>query len=365
VGINKKLKKYLETMVELEASDLHLRSGSEPVYRVNGKLKTVEHFSKISQDEIEKISEDIFNEKHRKIFERKKEVDLSFSVEGLARFRVNVFQQLGSMKIVMRLVLDKVKGFSELNLPATFKKIASSSRGLVLVTGTTGSGKSTTLAAMIDYINNNYSKHVITVEDPIEYLHRDVKSMISQRELGVDTYSYSAALKHVVRQDPDVILIGEMRDIETMQAALTAAQIGNLVISTTHTTNASQTISRVVDVFPAHKQNHIRLMLADTLTAIISQRLLPRKDKVGMIPAIEVLIATGTIRSLIEEKNVNEITERMKKGDYYGMQTFNKSLENLYKSGKITLEDAKKFATNAEDLMLNIRGIKSDSGAEL
>jgi twitching motility protein PilT len=353
----------LRSMVEIEASDLHLRAGSHPILRVNSQLKAVKN-TELNAEDTKELAEEMFNEEQREEFKKRREVDLSLNIEGLARFRVNVFQQRGKVNIAMRLVPAKVKSLEELGLPESLKKISSSSRGLILVTGTTGSGKSTTLAAIIDHINKNHSKHVITVEDPIEYLHSDVKSIISQRELSMDTFSYMDALRNIVRQDPDVILIGEMRDMETMAAALTAAQTGHLVLSTVHTINAVQTVNRIVDIFPPHQQNQIRLQLADSLCAVISQRLLPKKEGGGMLPAVEVLVATALVKSLIEENKFTSIQEQMEKGDYYGMQTFNQALETLYREGKVDIEEAKKAATNPEDLMLRIKGIKSGSGAQ-
>jgi len=361
--ISDKLINFLRTMVEVDASDLHVRAGSRPIFRVNGRLRAGKNFPVMTAEDTIAIANELFNEKQKEEYEKNREVDLSFSVEGLARFRVNIFQQRNAVNIVMRLVPAQVPQLDDLNLPESMKKIAAIERGLILVTGTTGSGKSTTLAAIIDYINRNFSKHIITIEDPVEYLHRDVKSIISQRELGIDTFEYVDALKHIVRQDPDVILIGEMRDVDTMAAAISAAQTGHLVLSTTHTIDAVQTVSRIVDIFPPHQQNQIRLMLADTLAAVISQRLLPKADGEGMIPAVEIMIVTSLIENMIEENRFSGINEQIEKGDYYGMQTFNQSLEKLYREKKITLEEAKKAASNPEDLMLRIRGIKSDSGS--
>lgn len=353
----------LRTMVKTEASDLHLRVGCKPILRINNQLKVVANQSELTSGDTHTLADELFNDTQRVKYEEMREVDLSYNVEDIAGFRINVFQQRGMTNIVMRLVPAKVMDFEELNLPESLKKIASQNRGLVLVTGTTGCGKSTTLAAMIDYINQNFSKHIVTIEDPIEFLHNDIKSIISQRELGLDTFSYVGALRNVVRQDPDVIFIGEMRDMETMAAALTAAQMGHLVLSTIHTIDAMQTVSRIIDIFPPHQQNQIRIQLADSLCAVISQRLLPRKDKEGMIPAIEVLVATSLVRTFIEDNKISSIPEQMEKGDYYDMRTFNQSLEAIYREGKIELEEAKKAATNPEDLLLRIRGIKSSSGA--
>lgn len=366
MSIKERLEGLLHGMVEIEASDIHLRPGSKPIVRVNSQLRAVSQ-PEFTHEDTEALANTLFNDKQRSEYEEKHEVDLSYNIVGadeLIRFRVNVFRQRGMTNIVMRLVPAKVKNFEELNLPESLIKVASASRGLVLVTGTTGCGKTTTLASMIDYINRNFSKHIITIEDPIEFIHRDIKSIISQRELNLDTFSYTDALRNIVRQDPDVILIGEMRDMETMAAALTAAQTGHLVLSTVHTIDAMQTVTRIVDIFPPHQQNQIRFQLADTLCAVISQRLLLRKDKSGMIPAVEVLMVTALIRSLIEENNFSSISEQMEKGDYYGMQTFNQCLEKLCREARVDIEEAKKAATNPEDLLLRIRGIKSGSGAQ-
>ncbi|MFW6134369.1 MAG: type IV pilus twitching motility protein PilT [Elusimicrobiota bacterium] len=362
--ITDKLRSYLQTMSEIDASDLHLRVGSRPIFRVNGELKMAKNYEELNDADTEEIANELMNDHQRELYEKRHEVDLSFSIKDMARFRANVFQQRGFVNIVLRFIPNNIQNFEQLNLPHSLKKIASQDRGLILVTGTTGCGKTTTLASMIDYINRKFSKHIITIEDPIEFIHQDKKSIISQRELGNDTYNYVDALKHIVRQDPDVILIGEMRDMDTMAAAITAAQTGHLVFSTTHTTAAIQTISRIVDIFPPHQQNQIRIQLADSLSAVISLRLLRRKDREGMIPAAEVLVVTSLISSLIEENKFSSIHEHLEKGDYYGMQTFNQSLERLYKKGMISLDDAKKAATNPEDLMLKIRGIQSESGAK-
>lgn len=364
--IEDRLHGLLQGMVEIEASDIHIRAGSKPIIRVNGQLRAVNQ-PEFTPEDTQTLANVLFNDKQRSEYEKRHEVDLSYNIvsaDESVRFRVNIFRQRGMTTIAMRMVPAKVKNFEELHLPEVLKKVASFNRGLVLITGTTGCGKTTTLAAIIDYINRNFSKHIITIEDPIEFIHKDIKSIISQRELNIDTFSYTDALRNIVRQDPDVILIGEMRDMETMAAALTAAQTGHLVLSTVHTINAMQTVTRIVDIFPPHQQNQIRLQLADSLGAVVSQRLLTRKDKPGMVPAVEVLIATALIRSLIEENNFVSISEQMEKGEYYGMQTFNQSLEKLCREAKVDIEEAKKAATNPEDLLLRIRGIKSGSGAQ-
>ena len=264
----------------------------------------------------------------------------------------------------MRFVPTEIPSFEALHLPTVIRKIADNQRGIVLVTGTTGCGKSTTLASMIDYINSTRPVHIITLEDPIEFLHKDKLSVVSQRELGMDTTSYLEALKHIVRQDPDVILIGEMRDTETMAAALTAAQTGHLVLSTIHTIDAIQTVTRIVDMFPPHHQNQIRLQLSDTLKGVISQRLL-QNVKGGMMPACEVLVVTALVRKFIEQNTMSEILQAVKQGAYYGMQTFNQALLNLYNAGNVSLEDALAAATNPEELMMNIRGITTESGQSI
>jgi len=352
----------LQEMVNRKASDVHLRGGSPPIFRVDGKLMPGS-YPPLSPRETERIGLSLLKEKEKKIFEENHECDLSYTVEGLARFRINIFMQRGTLHVALRLVPFEIPNFEELNLPAVLKKISDNERGLVLVTGPTGCGKSTTLAAIVDYINTTRAVHIVTVEDPIEFLHRDKKGIISQRELGEDTLDYPSALKHIVRQDADVILVGEMRDLATMAAALTAAQLGSLVLSTVHTIDAIQTVTRIIDMFPPYQQNQVRLQLADTLKAVISQRLLPRADGKGRIPAVEVLVATALVRKLIEENRIGEISGGMEKGDYYGMQTFNQALKKLHSRGLIKLEDALAFASNPEELLLYIRGIDSGSGA--
>lgn len=350
------VQKLLRYIVDVGASDLHLRAGARPVVRIDGSLKQTQ-FDRLTPEDTAKIGLSFLNERQRRTFETRHEGDFSYSARGLARFRGNIFLQRGSVHIALRLVPAGTKTFEELNLPSILKKLAENVRGLILITGTTGSGKSTTLAAFINHINSTRAAHIITIEDPIEYLHVDNKSMISQRELEIDTLDYSAALRHVVRQDPDVLFIGEMRDLETVRAALTAAQMGTLVLSTIHTIDAVQTATRVVDMFPPYQQNQIRLQFADTLKGIVSQRLLPLASGKGRIPACEVLSATGLVKKLIEENKLNDIIDVMEQGEYYGMQTFNQSLLQLYNQGLIKLEDAIAAANKPEELMLRIRGI--------
>lgn len=351
------LETLLKTLVERKASDLHIRADRPPTLRVDGNLVPLE--SSLTAHETAQIAFQLMNDRQKKIFEEKHECDLSYTIEGKARFRCNVFQQKGLVNIAIRIVPMEIPPFESLKLPKSIIKIAENPRGLVLVTGTTGSGKSTTLASMIDHINHTRHAHIITIEDPIEFIHRDKLSIISQRELGLDTMSYADALKHVVRQDPDVILLGEMRDLETMATALTAAQTGHLVFSTIHTIDAVQTITRIVDMYPPHQQNQIRLQLADTLKGVISQRLLQHSSGKGRVPAVEVLVVTALVKKLIMESNTGEIITAMKQGSYYEMQTFNQSLVKLVTSNEVKLEAALEAASNPEELMLALRGIES------
>ncbi|OQA91620.1 MAG: Twitching mobility protein [Elusimicrobia bacterium ADurb.Bin231] len=351
----------LKICVEKKASDIHIKTDANPVARIDGRLETIKEYL-FSAADMDKIVFSLTNKRQQEQFEKKGECDMSYSVAGIGRFRGNIYRQRGVIAVVFRYVPGDIPEFTMLNLPQAIEKIASNQRGLVLVTGTTGSGKSTTLAAMINHINSTRGDSIITIEDPIEFVHKDKLSIISQREIGTDTDSFASALKNVVRQDPDVILIGEMRDTETMAAAITAAQTGHLVFSTVHTISAVQTINRIVDMFPVHHQNQIRLQLADTLKGVISQRLLP-KISGGRVPAVEILVATEYVKKCIEQNTMNEILQAMKQGAYYGMQTFDQALLNLYNSGMITIDDALSAATNPEEVMMNIRGISSDSGA--
>jgi twitching motility protein PilT len=357
------LEVILKEMLERRASDLHIRAGTPPMMRILGALEPSRYEQVLTPDQTKALAYALMTEKQRNHFDERLEVDLSYSVPGVGRFRGNVFQQRGAVNIAMRAVPTAVPGIEELGLPPVVKKLAEKERGLILVTGVTGCGKSTTLASMIDYVNENRQDHIITIEDPIEFLHKDKKSIVSQRELGLDTFSYLDALKNVVRQDPDVILLGEMRDLETMAAAITSAQTGHLVLSTIHTIDTAQTITRIVDLFPPHQQNQIRFQLADTLQGVISQRLLRRADGQGMIPAVEVLVVTPLVRKAIEDNNLGEIGNALKQGGYYGMQSFNQSLVKLYNDAKVRLDEAVAAASNPEELMMAVRGIESGSDA--
>src|SRR5215813_7957205 len=324
----------LKIATERRASDLHLKVGSHPIIRINGRLTPLSELNRLSQEDTIAMAFSIMSGRQKQKFKDHFEIDLAYSVPGLGRFRVNVFQQRGTVGLVLRVIPAKILGIEDLLLPPVLKTIADERRGLILVTGTTGSGKSTCLAAMIEYI--------MTIEDPIEFLHRDKKSLVNQREVEVDTKSFATALRSALRQDPDVILVGEMRDYETIETALTAAETGHLVFSTLHTLDATETVNRVISVFPPHQQKQIRLQLAAVLKAVISQRLLPRADDRGRVPAIEVLRATGYIRDCIENKEKTKlIRDALAAGtSQYGMQTFDQSIYTLYKRELITMEEA-------------------------
>jgi twitching motility protein PilT len=345
------------------ASDLHLKVGSYPILRINGELNPLVTEKRLSQEDTLKIAFAVMSPGQREIFKKKNDIDLAYSVPGLGRFRCNVFIQRGTVGLVFRVIPMRIPTIEELLLPDITKKISMESRGLILVTGTTGSGKSTTLAAIIDNINVNRTDHIMTIEDPIEYLHRDKRSIVNQREIGSDTESFSKALRAAMRQDPDVILVGEMRDFETIQTALTAAETGHLVLSTLHTIDATETVNRIISVFPPYQHKQVRIQLASVLKGIISMRLVPRKDGKGRVPAVEVLIATATIKDcILDPDKTKSITDVIAQGTiHYGMQTFDQSIFNLYKSGLITYEEALRRASNPDDFALKVKGIQSTS----
>ena len=356
------IKSILQRMIELEASDLHLKVGVPPTARVHGGLQRLEFESPGPRDMAE-VVEHILTPAQREEFETTREVDFAFGVPGLARFRANFYVQRGSVAMVFRQVPVEIKPLADLGLPAIVRDIAMSPRGLVFVTGTVGSGKSTTLAGMIDTINSEMSSNILTIEDPIEFLHRDKGSIINQREVGTDTSSYTKALKHVLRQDPDVILIGEIRDSETMKTALTAADTGHLVFSTLHTMDATQTIHRILSFFPPHQHQEIRYLLSNTLRAIVSQRLIPTVGGKGRVPAVEIMINTSTIQEYIREgEKTHMIQDAIAEGHVtYQMQTFDQSLMALFKRGVITLEEAMRASSNPHEFSLRVKGIQGAS----
>jgi twitching motility protein PilT len=316
---------------------------------------------RMSQEDTIAMAFSIMSGRQKQKFKDHFEIDLAYSVPGLGRFRVNIFQQRGTVGLVLRVIPAKIQSIEDLVLPPVLKTIADERRGLILVTGTTGSGKSTSLAAMIDYINSHRTEHIMTIEDPIEFLHRDKKSLVNQREVEVDTKGFASALRSALRQDPDVILVGEMRDYETIETALNAAETGHLVLSTLHTLDATETINRIISVFPPHQQKQIRLQLASVLKAVVSMRLLPRADGTGRVPAVEVLRATNFIRDCVENKDKTKmIHEAIAQGtSQYGMQTFDQSIYSLFKKELITMEEALRRASNPDEFKLKLQGIES------
>lgn len=360
------LNEILKVAIKGGASDIHLKSGLPPMFRVDGALVPLKNGERMMPDELTNIAASIMSSVQKARFEESREADLAYGVAGLGRFRVNVFQQRGSIGIVFRVIPFGVKTAEQLHLPPVIQKIARENRGLILVTGTTGSGKSTTLAAMIEQINSERTSHIMTIEDPIEFLIRDRRSIVNQREIGVDTHSFSNALRAALRQDPDVILVGEMRDFETIEIALTAAETGHLVMSTLHTLDATETINRIISVFPPYQQKQVRLQLATILKAVVSQRLVPRADGNGRVPALEVLVSTAFVRECIGDKDrTKEIPEVISKGyTSYGMQTFDQSLMQLVKDELVTYDEALKHVTNPDDFALRFRGIASTSDSQ-
>jgi twitching motility protein PilT len=355
------INQLLQTAVASGASDLHLKVGSYPMMRVNGTLVVGSEEKRLDRNDTETMAQTVLSPEHVTRFKEQQDVDLAYSIDGLGRFRCNVFQQRGSIGLVLRVIPTRIKTIDELGLPPVLKKIASEERGLVLVTGTTGSGKSTTLAAIIDFINATRQAHVMTVEDPIEYLHRDNQSIVNQREISVDCQSFASALRSALRQDPDVILVGEMRDLETVETALHAAETGHLVFSTLHTLDATETINRIIAVFPPHQQRQVRIQLAAVLKAVISQRLMPRADGLGRVAAVEVMTTTAFIRDCIIDKDKTAmIAGAISAGtSQYGMQTFDQAIFSLYSQGMVTLEEALRWASNVDDFKLKVSGIST------
>jgi twitching motility protein PilT len=348
------LQRALHAVVEHGGSDLHLKVPSRPLIRLRGELTPIEETEPLSPADTERVLREMLTASERLAeFARDGEIDFSYTVRGLARFRVNAFRQRGSISIACRVVPFDIRNAHELGLPEAVTRLAEEVRGIILVTGTTGSGKSTTLAAMIDHINKTYPRNIVTIEDPIEYLHRDARSVVHQREIGFDTSSFAQALRRVLRQDPDVILIGEMRDEETVGTALSAAETGHLVLSTLHTIDAVETVNRIIDFFPPHHHQQVRAMLAGSLRGVISQRLVPTVDKEGRAPALEILTMTGRVRDLIlKPEETAKLSEVIAEGAYYGMQTFDQALLALYQKGRISMDEALKAATHPHDFKL-------------
>lgn len=356
------IKVLLEKMIDMGASDLHIKPGIPPVVRVNGKLSRT-NFPAPTPSEMEEVAGKILTPLQREKFESTREVDFAFGVTGLARFRANFYVQRSSIAMVFRHVPVTIQTVEELDLPPVIKDLAVKPRGLILVTGTVGSGKSTTMAAMIQAINKTLNSSIITIEDPIEFLHRDDKSIINQREVGSDTASFNEALRHILRQDPNVIMIGEIRDVETMEIALKAADTGHLVLSTLHTVDAAQTINRIISFFPPHNHQEVRYLLASTLQGVISQRLIRSADGSKRVPAVEILVTTGTVRDcIINPEKTPLITQVMRDGvTTHSMQTFDQALMKLYQEGKVTLDDALRASSKPHELTLRLKGIQATS----
>jgi twitching motility protein PilT len=361
LGMN--INSVLEKAVELGASDIHIKVGRPPAVRLHGEIETLDGFQPVTPKDAMEMASAVMPQSMKAQFKEAKEADFAYALKGVARFRVNAFVQRGVIGMVLRVIPETIPDIEELNLPEVIKEIASQNRGLVLVTGITGSGKSTTLASMLDYVNRTRKVNMVTVEDPIEFLHPDKKSVISQREVGSDTNSFAEALKRALRQDPDIILVGEMRDEETIETALHAAETGHLVMSTLHTLDAPETINRIISVFEPHRQEQIRAQLASVVKTVISQRLVPRSDKPGRVAAVEIMIANATVRECISDKErTSEITDFIEAGrDIYKSQSFDQSLMDHIESGYITEEEALRWAKKPDDLKLKLAGF-SDSG---
>jgi twitching motility protein PilT len=337
-------------MIDKGASDLHLSAGEVPKLRVDGKLENSNYGTQLGPRDTQSLSYSILTEQQKKRFEQEDELDLSFSVQNLSRFRGNVFRQRGTVAMAIRQIPFEILSFQELGLPPAISKLAEKPRGLVLVTGPTGSGKSTTLAAILDKVNRERSGHIVTVEDPIEFVHRHKNCLVNQREVGSDTESFQNALKYVLRQDPDVILVGEMRDLETVKAALTIAETGHLALATLHTNSAAESINRVIDVFPSHQQDQVRSQLSFVLEGVVTQTLLPRRIGKGRVVACEVMLATPAIRALIRDEKVHQIYSTMQAGKKYGMQTLNDALYSLYMRDEVALEDLMRVSQDQKEL---------------
>ena len=344
----------LHRVIQAEGSDLHVKVPAPPMMRVHGQLLPIEGAEPLTPEDTEGAMQHMVSQPRLlEEFKQDGEVDFPYSIKGLARFRVNAFRQRGSVSLVCRAIPFSIRTVDELNLPPVIRRLAEEERGIVLLTGTTGSGKSTTLAAMVDHINQTRSKHIVTIEDPIEYLHPDKKSVINQREVGFDTASFKRALRRVLRQDPDVILVGEMRDEETVQTALSAAETGHLVLSTIHTVDATESVNRMLDFFPPHQQQQVRAMIGGTLKGVVSQRLIPNVDGSGRVAVCEVLVMTGRVRDMVTDPaQTGRLHEVIQEGEYYGMQTFDQALLSHLQAGRISMEEALRTATHPHDFKL-------------
>lgn len=357
------LNEILAIAFKAKGSDIHIKTGLPPIVRIDGRLHPIPNAQRLSPEFVSETANSMMNDRQRRMFEENYEVDLAYAVPGLGRFRVSVYRQRGTVAMVFRTITIIIPTLEGLNLPPVIQKICKEERGLILVTGTTGSGKSSTLAAMIDNINNQRTCNIITIEDPVEFLHRDNKSIISQREVGTDTPTFTAALKGALRQDPDVILVGEMRDLETIETAMTAAETGHLVMSTLHTMDAAETINRIIGVFPPYHQRQVRIQLASIIKAVVSQRLVPKSDGKGRVPAVEVMLASARVRECIDDKDkTKQLNEAITQGYVsYGMQSFDQSLMKLYSGKLITYDEALRQSSNPDDFALKISGISGTS----
>ena len=349
------IKEFLKYVVDQKASDLHIKAGGPPFIRVNGRLAKT-HFAVMTSADCERAAMEMMNDELARAFKQKGEADFAFSEAGLGRFRVNVYKQRGSIALACRRVLPGSPSFETLGLPTIVRTLAEEQRGMVLVTGPTSSGKTTTTAAMINHINETRSCHILTIEDPIEILHPDRAAIVNQREIGQDTSDFAIALRAAMRQDPDVIFVGEIRDMETVKAALQAAETGHLVISTLHTTDVPETINRIIDFFPPHQEKQIRVSLAASLRGVVSQRLVPRSDGRGLVPAVEAMVMNGRVRDLILNSEQTHLLEDLiKESGFYGMQTFDQALLDLYRSGFVALDEAIRASTNPHDFQIALR----------
>ena len=359
------LNEILTIAFKAKGSDIHIKTGLPPIVRIDGRLHPIPNAQRLSPDFVSDTAMSMMNDRQRRMFEENFEVDLAYAVPGLGRFRVSVYRQRGTVAMVFRSIAFIIPTLEGLNLPPIMQKICREERGLILVTGTTGSGKSSTLAAMVDYINSQRTCNIITIEDPVEFLHRDNKSIISQREVGTDTPTFSAALKGALRQDPDVILVGEMRDYETIETAMTAAETGHLVMSTLHTMDAAETVNRIIGAFPPYHQRQVRIQLASIIKGVISQRLVPKSDGKGRVPAVEIMLASARVKECIDDKDkTKQLNDAISQGFVsYGMQTFDQSLMRLYSSKLITYEEAIRQSSNPDDFALKVSGISSTSDA--